>query len=111
MNNSCIICIELFNKLSRKKITCPYCTVEICVHCVRIYLIEYSPNSFPSCPGCTKEWTLDFISINTPNIFHNVIYRSHRAKIVIDREKSVLHNRQSLVLQEIKRRETLKKEK
>ena len=104
----CPICVEKFNKSSRKSIMCPHCSTESCADCVKKYLLIHSPNIFPSCLGCNKEWTLDFLASNTPVIFHNKIYREHRAKILVEREKSILHTRQPLVSKEINIREAIK---
>ncbi len=106
---NCRICTEVFNNNTRKIIICPYCSIEICMVCIRTYLVEYSPNLFPSCSSCKKEWSLDFVSTNTPNVFHNNIYRLHRAKIVVDREKSILHSKQNLVIRELQIRECIKR--
>jgi hypothetical protein len=49
-------------------------------------------------PSCEKEWTIEFLAQNTPNSFHNQKWRDHVAKIVVDREKSLLPMTQHLVV-------------
>ena len=95
-NIDCIVCYETTNEYSRKKITCPYCQDVYCLKCFKSYLLS-SINM--DCLSCKKELNMEFISSNTPRIFHNNIYRKYRATIDFNKEKSLLPDTQYLAEQ------------
>ena len=42
MSDSCIICVETFNKRLRLKIKCQYCDFEACRTCCSKYILDES---------------------------------------------------------------------
>jgi hypothetical protein len=54
--------------------------------------------------SCSKEWDFEFVAENTDPGFHNRDYRVHRAKLLQERERSLLPATQAIVVTE-KRRE------
>ena len=90
----CTICYENINKNTRKKIICPYCEFNCCLICFKKYIID---RKTPNCMSCKHELSLDFISENTPNSFHNKTYRLKRASDLLSQERSLLPTSQHLV--------------
>jgi hypothetical protein len=83
----CNICIE--NKSVKNFIICSKCNFSACKTCVKHYLLELQDIN-PRCMKCSAQWDFDFIANNTEQEFHNDIYREHRAKIIVERERSLL---------------------
>jgi hypothetical protein len=53
--------------------------------------------------SCHKQWDFEFVAENTHQDFHNRDYRNHRAKLLLQREKSLLPGTQELAVQEMNR--------
>jgi hypothetical protein len=98
----CIICTETVR--SRLLITCPYCKFSACYNCTTRFLLNIDDTK-PRCMenGCKKEWSFEFISDNFQPSFANVKYRTRRADILCERERSLLPGTIDLVKKEKKR--------
>lgn len=59
--------------------------------------------------ACSKEWDFEFVASNTDDSFHNKEYRVHRAKLLQERERSLLPATQSIVMTE-KRKDKLQEQ-
>lgn len=104
----CSICCEKYNKSTNKLVVCNFCNYECCRSCVQTYLLNTL--SEPHCMNdkCKHAWTYEFLSQNTPISFHNKKYRDYRAKVDMDREKSMFPNTMGRVNEIIQQRENAK---
>lgn len=100
----CIVCTDPTNASTRKEIKCPFCSFVCCKKCVRTYLLSIPDESKCMNPECKHEWTQEFLSEVTPQSFHNIQYRTHRANVLISREKSILPETQPMVESVLKQR-------
>ncbi len=85
----CMVCIEKFNKSTRKPVTCPYCATSICRTCIQTCLLQ---DNSPKCqmPECKKAWSDDFLATSLTKVWIDGDYRAHREKILVDQEKARL---------------------
>lgn len=90
MSTECTICFDAFNKVSRKQVTCPYCSNSICRTCAKSYIKEECAN--PRCPNteCRVGWSEDFLSDNLTKTFLLGEYKTCREKVLLDLEKARL---------------------
>lgn len=94
----CPVCAD-----KRRKVTwvsCSKCSFSCCRGCVKKYLIS-QPDINPKCMKCKFQWDFEFVAEHTDSVFHNQDYRNYRAKIIVDREKSLLPATQPYVAREI----------
>jgi len=94
----CAICVETISV----PITCPKCAYVACRPCTKKYLLSLQTVD-PKCMACKAIWNLDFIFTNTDKEFYDKIYRNHRAKILFEREQSLLPDTQQIVEEDLKR--------
>ena len=99
----CPICIENFNKSTRIAVRCGPCGFTTCRSCVETYLLGSAMD--PHCMSCRVEWTETFTRENMAKTFMSKTYKSHREKILLDREKSMLPAAQN----EIEKKHEIKK--
>ena len=92
----CPVCAE--NRRKRNWITCFKCSFSCCRICIKTFLLDDSDIN-PKCMSCKVQWDFEFIARYTDSNFHNKDYRNHRAKILVDREKSLLPATQPYVEQ------------
>ncbi len=90
---------EICANEEEKFIKCSQCSFEYCVSCFMKHLLSLNV-LFPFCMNCKHIFNLDFISMNTVPNFHNKKYRDHRAKFLLEHEKSLLPQTQGLVQKE-----------
>jgi hypothetical protein len=102
----CPICAQTRRKVTW--VTCSKCSFSSCRGCVKRFLLEL-PDINPVCMSCKAQWDFEFLAENTDDDFHNHTYRDYRAKIIVDRERSLLPATQPYVVA-VKVREDLKKE-
>lgn len=55
----CSICVEPFNKASRKHIACLHCKLECCTSCTKTYL--QTSGVSPQCMQCHRPWSHQYI--------------------------------------------------
>ena len=98
----CPICCD--TRRVKAWVQCPDCSFACCRGCTKRYLKE-SGSMTPNCMshGCKKQWDFEFVAENTHQAFHNKEYRDHRAKLLMQREKSLLPATQPLAVEEIQR--------
>lgn len=89
---TCNVCTN-----KRTLIRCFKCDYGACKKCIQTYLVSI-PNSMPKCMACNVQWTLEFIAEHTDKQFHNRDYRDYRAKLLMERERSLLPETQPYVL-------------
>lgn len=100
MSNECLICAEKYTKVSRAKVTCPYCQKDVCTECFKTYLLTNN-KLISDCMHCKGELSLDFVNDNTNKTFYSSKFRDKRADILLSQEKSLLPDTQYLVEREI----------
>lgn len=83
----CPICTQKRNPVSW--VACPKCQFSCCRTCVKTFLLE-QPDITPKCMSCKTGWDFEFVANNTDHSFHNKQYRDYRAKILVERERSLL---------------------
>lgn len=86
---TCAICMDEFNKQKRKPILCLYCDTQICRHCVQTFLLSNDAIE-AKCPGCNAAWNQEFLINNLASTFRLKELKTHREKILLDRERARL---------------------
>ncbi len=95
----CNICVEKFNKSSRKPISCNSCDHVACTSCCQNYLLTVN---IPQCMSCHREWLRKFLNNNFTKVFLDKILKEHHKKYLFDIETSLLPN---AVIESKKRRD------
>lgn len=90
MASLCNICCEPHNKSTRRNVQCNFsdCNFEACKSCVRHYLLETAQD--PHCMNCRKAWSQEFIVEKLNRSFVTSDYKTHRTKLLCEREISKL---------------------
>lgn len=65
-SETCMICVENFNKVQRKKVTCQYCGVDVCRICYQKYCLSQRQSI---CMNCKKVHSLSFFANNVTAVF------------------------------------------
>jgi hypothetical protein len=88
--SECAICFDSFNKVSRKQVTCSYCSIHICRSCVTTYVKDEAAQ--PRCvnPECRVGWSEDFLSDNLTKTFLLTEFKACREKVLLDLERARL---------------------
>jgi hypothetical protein len=99
MAQSCGICIEPFNKSSRKSIICMYCEHVVCFQCVKNYLVVHdgSTISEPHCMSCKQMWDIEFLSTTTNKVFIGQLQNKQKEEL-FQSEKNKLPQTQPLAI-------------
>lgn len=84
----CDVCIDKFNKTTRRPILCTSCGCNVCVECTKRYLLSSMENAH--CMGCRKEWDRRFLVMELPKSFINKEYKKHRQNILLQRQIALL---------------------
>ena len=105
MSEECPICIERYNKSTRKKVKCCHtdCGFEACKSCTRQYLLTTTQD--PHCMKCHKAWSHDFMIEGLNRSYMNADYRNHRSTLLVEREISRLPESMQLAANETKARD------
>lgn len=98
--SECSICIEKFNKSTRKPIKCKECHFEICFTCTKT-VFKNSEKSSPSCASCHKSFDDDFIADNFPKSYINGELRKIQEKVLFEAEKQLLPATQEFAKHEL----------
>ena len=85
---SCPICCNDYNRVTRKQVECNYCHNQQCTECIKTYMLGTLED--PSCMQCKHPWTLDFVEQHLPKTWLRKDLQKHRADILFDREKAML---------------------
>lgn len=105
MCDTCDICTEKYNKVSRKPIKCQYCEFIACADCTKKYILNETTIHCMN-NDCKREWTRHYISTKFSLNFVNTVLKKHREKILFDRERALLPATQPMV-EEIIRKENI----
>lgn len=85
---SCSVCIESFNRSTRKKIQCPYCEYDVCKECVEHYLLDSTQDAH--CMSCRKGWNRELLDSLFTKSFISGAFKKHREDVLYQREQSLL---------------------
>ena len=83
----CIICCETSTRIVRKIISCPYCTKDTCIKCIKKYILTVVFGEI-HCMHCKIEWNTDFVKDIFTRSFLNTEYKIHKKQILFEIEKS-----------------------
>lgn len=75
--------------------SCPYCSYEVCVKCVKRYLLDLTTSA--KCMNCSKIWNREAIETVCGKSFLNGPYKKHREDLLFEREKALFPMTQPLV--------------
>ena len=95
-NMDCLICGENFNKSTRMKITCMYCSQEACRSCCARF-IETEKGFACMDRSCEKIWTRKFMSDSFTKVYMQNTYRTIQEDKLFDVEKALFPYTQSLI--------------
>lgn len=89
MSSDCIVCIERFNKSTKKPVECPYCQVQICRTCIQTCLLQ---DPIPQCqmPECRKPWSEEFLYSMMTKVFMDGPYCKRKERLLLEQEKARL---------------------
>lgn len=82
--NTCEVCVEVFNKSTHTKVSCPFCELNCCRTCCQTYLL--SSHKDPHCMKCKHEYNRAFVDSFCTKRFRNVDYKKHRENVLFERE-------------------------
>jgi hypothetical protein len=106
MGDDCPICCNSFTKVARKAVGCSYCNYDVCVECVKKYILSIITD--PNCMNCKVGWSKDFMDNNLSKAFRIGEYKKHREIVLLDRERSLLPDTIQYVEIEVQKREQSK---
>lgn len=84
----CIICFDKYTETKRRPVVCPYCHHYACAPCQKTCLL--SSSSDPRCFHCKQTWSRQFLVDSFDKMFVLQKYKSHREKVLLEREKSMV---------------------
>lgn len=84
----CEVCCEKYNKSTHNKVKClsSGCGYEACKVCVRTYLLGTTND--PHCMNCKNQWTSQFLVSNLNKSYMDSDFKTHRKKLLAEREIS-----------------------
>jgi hypothetical protein len=93
--DECQVCVNVFNKTIRKKMTCQDCEFTMCTQCCSKYILD-SINE-PCCMNCKKEWNrTDLIKYFGMHMYTHK-FKPHKREILFEREKIHIPDTMELV--------------
>lgn len=84
---TCNICVETFNKSSRKPVICEHCEYKTCSSCCQSYLLTINT---PKCMNCNSAWLRESLQKKLPKSFLDTELKTHHKKYLFDIETSLL---------------------
>ena len=94
--SECGICIEKYTKMTRKKITCPSCSFESCIQCLKQFVINDTTQE-AHCMNCKVRFTNEFMNTHFTKKWINSEYRNHRTTLLFTEQKSHLPDTEGYV--------------
>ena len=85
--SDCSICFDTFNKTTKKQTKCSYCDASVCRACIQQFLLMDTATD-PVCPSCRAAWSYDFLTDHLTKSFRTGEYKTHREKVLVDRERA-----------------------
>ena len=99
----CPVCVETYNKRTRRAVECPACMFKPCTACVCTYLLSTAQDPHCMNATCKRPWTSAFVAANTTLTFQNKLL-DHRANILLQLEHGLLPETQAAAAQELEQR-------
>ena len=84
---SCSVCIEPYNKSSRKEVSCIECKYTACRSCYETYLLNTVDDAH--CMNCRVRWPLSLLYKYFTGTFIRKKWLPYRGQCILDREKSM----------------------
>lgn len=103
----CSICANDFNQTQRRELTCNGCNASCCMICFETYVVLSMKDT--DCMFCHKRFDREFFAVNTSGAFQKRL-KSHREKVLLDREKAKLPETMELHFEYDLNMKTLKNE-
>lgn len=93
--DECQVCVNVFNKTIRKKVTCQNCQFTMCTQCCSKYILD-SINE-PCCMNCKQEWNrTDLVKYFGMHMYTHK-FKPHKRDILFEREKIHIPDTMELV--------------
>ena len=99
----CMVCMDNYTPIIRKKAVCKYCKADTCSKCIERYLLDRHEDAH--CLHCRVNYndiTLNEICTKT---YLQHTYFKHRQEVLINRERANLPGLQDIAMTERKRRD------
>jgi len=97
----CSICCFSFNKKTRKPIDCLKCSEKTCIECIKKFLSSTLED--PHCMHCKHQWDLFFTNKILPRNYMSTDWRTTRAGLLLNRERSFFPETMPLVALQIEK--------
>jgi uncharacterized protein YdbL (DUF1318 family) len=101
----CSVCLDLYNKSTRARVTCQSCGYEACRQCYATFILD-ATNTLPNCMNCHKEFQREFLVDKFTLKFVSKDWKDHRERIIFQKERALLPTRQP-VAEMVKRKNDL----
>lgn len=86
--STCSICVESYNRSTRRPSTCPFCSNTICLQCQKAYQLTRPLQ--PSCMNCDRSFDRSILVTLLPMSFVETTLRSAQVNLLLTREKGLL---------------------
>lgn len=96
MENTCLICAEVFTQRQNKPVTCEFCEFTACSSCCQHYVLDQEQSTCMN-NDCKKEWTRKFVVNTFPNTWVSKNWKNMNAKVAVDKEKALFPNTMKIV--------------
>lgn len=97
----CPVCTE-----NKYPVSCQKCHYSCCGTCIQKYLLGLTTVD-PKCMNCKELWSMEFVHKNFSKEFYDKTFREHRAKIMFEREQSLLPETQEIARQILEEKKNL----
>ena len=99
---SCMICMNNYTSIIRKKIVCKYCKADSCAKCIERYLLDRIEDAH--CLHCRVNYNDTTLREICTRTYLQNTYFKHRQEILVNRERANLPGLQDSAQQERQRR-------
>lgn len=103
---SCNICIEKFNKTTRKQVQCDNCDIQVCASCVKKYILDNAET--PHCMQCKRLFFDRDICHKLSRYFLDTALKQKRIDILFPKEVALMPMSMHLVEQAIHEEELVR---
>jgi hypothetical protein len=91
----CPVCCDAYTAQVRAEVRCAYCGHVACMRCYKQYLLGSAEDVH--CMSCRRAWPRDVYVPLFPRAFLLGEYKTHRERVLVEREKALLPETQPLV--------------
>lgn len=93
----CAVCCEAYTQVARKKVECPACQTACCSSCLQQYLLSLQGDAHCMNLQCKRAFDGEFLSLHLPKTWLLTKYKTHREKVLLDREMALLPESQEIL--------------